>query len=355
MRRLKLKPAEIAAELIELNGKMLKGLETLSNIDSVEVGASPYLDIYQEDKLQLRYYPADPQPRVSTPVLIVYALVNRPYILDLQPDRSLIQALSSRGIPVYLIDWGYPDQADRFVDLDDYINGYLHNCVEAVLKHSHQKRLNLLGVCQGGTFSLCYSALYPDKVANLVTMVTPVDFHTSDNTLSHLARCIDIDLALDSYGNFPGQLLTQAYNALMPMRLGLQKQLGLPLQLENRTGALNFLRMERWIQDSPDLAGQAFKEFMTAFFQHNRLVTGGLQIGDQDVDLNNIQQPILNLFAAKDHLVPPAASRALENLTASKDYQEQQFPGGHIGIFVGKHSQQALPDLLFDWLSARDS
>ncbi|MCW8885784.1 MAG: class III poly(R)-hydroxyalkanoic acid synthase subunit PhaC [Motiliproteus sp.] len=351
MRRLKLKPAEIAKELLELNGKMLKSLETLSHIEHVDVGSTPSEQVYQEDKLVLRYYPPQGEHIQKQPLLIVYALVNRPYILDLQPDRSLIRSLTEQGIPVYLIDWGYPDRADRYLDLDDYINGYIDNCVNQVLDHSGQSQLNLMGVCQGGTFSLCYTAINPEKVRSLITVVTPVDFHTADNVLAHLAKGIDAELILSSYGNFPGQMLAQAYNALMPARLGLQKQLGLPMQLEYHTSALNFLRMEKWINDSPDLAGQAFLEFLEAFFIDNRFINGALTIGSEPVDLGNIEQPVLNLYASKDHLVPPAASQALRTQTNSKNYTEHAFNGGHIGIFVGRQSHEKLPTLVAEWLT----
>jgi len=348
-----LRPDQLITELMEFNRLAVEGIQTLSRIDNVDVGRTPNETIYQQDKLRLRYYPAA-TTEVSTPLLIVYALVNRPYILDLQPDRSLIAALGARGIPVYLIDWGYPDAADRYLDLDDYINDYLDSCVEQVRQHASSTQVNLLGVCQGGAFSLCYSALQPDKVKNLITLVTPVDFHTEDNLLAALARQIDAQLVIDAYGNFPGSMMTRAYNSLMPMRLGLHKQLNLPQQLNNRRTAINYLRMERWINDCPDLTGAGFKEFLEKFFQDNGLVTGKLAIGDRWVDLKQQTQPVLNLFASKDHLVPPSASRALAPLTGSTDYQEKEYPGGHIGVFVGRHAQQVLPDDIATWLKQRD-
>ncbi len=350
MKRLKLTPTAIASELTDFSSDMLRSLDTLGRIKEIDVGTAASEVIYQEDKLRLHYYPAADPQQIKKPLLIVYALVNRPYILDLQPDRSLIRALTERGIPIYLIDWGYPDRADRYLDLDDYINGYLDNCVTEVLRHSEQQLLNLLGVCQGGAFSLCYSALNPDRIASLTTLVTPVDFHTPDNTLTRLCRNLDVELIMDSCGNVPGQLLTQLYNSLMPIRLGLHKQLGLPSQLKKRRDALNFLRMERWINDSPDLAGEAFREFLCGFFRDNGFIAGNLSIGGQQVELKRINQPLLNLFAARDHLVPPAASKALRGLTSTTDYQEKEFAGGHIGIFVGRQSRRELPDLISEWL-----
>ncbi|HEY5717967.1 MAG TPA: class III poly(R)-hydroxyalkanoic acid synthase subunit PhaC [Motiliproteus sp.] len=353
MTLLGLRPEQLATELFEFNRRAAEGIQTLSRIRAVDVGTTPNQVLYRQDKLQLRYYPPA-TPSCKTPLLIVYALVNRPYILDLQPDRSLIRALTQRGIPVYLIDWGYPDQADRYLDLDDYLNDYLDNCVEQVKQHAANSKVNLLGVCQGGVLSLCYSCLHPAKVKNLITLVTPVDFHTCDNVLAALARQIDAQQVLDTYGNFPGPMLTRAYNSLMPMRLGLHKELNLPQQLSNHSNALNYLRMERWINDCPDLTGAGFKEFLEKFFSANALVKGGLEIGGQQVDLHRIKQPLLNLFASKDHLVPPSASRALATLTHSSDYSEKEYPGGHIGVFVGRQAQTVLPEDITAWLQQRD-
>jgi polyhydroxyalkanoate synthase len=156
-------------------------------------------------------------------VLISYALVNRPYMMDLQQDRSLIRRLLEQGLDVYLIDWGYPDGADRFLDLDDYINGFLDRCVQFVLDQHGIDKVNLLGVCQGGTFSLCYSALHPERIKNLVAMVTPVDFKTPENLLSKWAQDMDVDAVVDSGGNVSGEMLNVAYVSLMPFRLMQQK------------------------------------------------------------------------------------------------------------------------------------
>jgi len=354
MHRFNLTPEQLTQELIERNAKLIEGLHTLSQLPAVEVGQTAHQTIYTEDKLRLNYYPASSEAPSNNarPLLIVYALINRPYILDLQPDRSLIRALNQRGLSVYLIDWGYPERADCYLDLDDYINGYIDNCVEAVCEHSSQSRLDLLGVCQGGAFSLCYSALHPERINNLICMVTPVDFRTPDNMLSHLAQQLDLDLALAANGNIPGHMLTQTYNALMPIRLGLQKALNMPNQLSSIESALNFLRMEQWINDSPDLAGEACREFVQKFFHDNRFINGELEIGGQPVELKRFTGPLLNIFAARDHLVPPAASKALAALTGSRAYQEQELAGGHIGVFVGRHAQQQLPDLISDWLNS---
>jgi polyhydroxyalkanoate synthase len=166
-------------------------------------------------------------------------------------------------------------------------------------------------------------------------------------------RKVDVDRVVEVLGNVPGTLLNAAFIALMPLRLTLRKYAGLADIAGDRAALENFLRMERWINDSPDQAGTAFREFVRGFFQENRLLNGGLQIGGNAVDLGKVTCPILNLYALQDHLVPPAASRALEGLTGSRDYSAFEFDGGHIGIYVSRSAQERLPQAIAQWLQSR--
>ncbi|MEH6578184.1 MAG: class III poly(R)-hydroxyalkanoic acid synthase subunit PhaC [Amphritea sp.] len=352
-------PEKIAQELREFNEKLVQSYGTLQTLSEIQVGQTPKEEIYSEDKLKLFHYLSEKpsrgkRNRCKTPLLICYALVNRPYMVDLDPQRSFVKRLLELGIDVYLIDWGYPDTADRYLDLDDYINYYLNHCVDQVRQHSNHEQINLLGICQGGTFSLCYTATQPHKIKNLITMVTPVDFHTPDNMLSHLARQIDVDLAVETYGNIPGAMLNDAYNALMPMRLGIQKNLNMPEQLLDQAKALSFLRMEKWIYDSPDQAGEMFREFITCFFKQNSFMDDSTRIGDKAVHLSAIHQPLLNVYGSFDHLVPPAASKALAGKVSSKDYEEYEVRSGHIGVFVSGKSQQQVAPHIAQWLISHD-
>jgi len=184
-------------------------------------------------------------------------------------------------------------------------------------------------------------------------MVTPVDFHTPDNMLSHWTRGMDVDLFVDTLGNVPADLMNWCYLTLKPVRLLHQKYIGLVDILDDKTEVENFLRMEKWIFDSPDQTGEAFRQFIKDFYQANKLVTGGLKIGDKDVSLKNVTVPILNIFAEQDHLVPPNASRALKQHAGTKDYTELAFNGGHIGIYVSGRAQREVPSAIHDWLTAR--
>jgi Poly(3-hydroxyalkanoate) synthetase len=215
------------------------------------------------------------------------------------------------------------------------------------------ERINLLGICQGGTFSLCYAALHPGNIKNLITTVTPVDFHTKNDVLSLMVRNVNVDLLVDTLGNIPGELLNWTYLSLKPFRLIGQKYIDLVNMLDDKEQARNFLRMEKWIFDSPDQVGEAFREFAKQFYQKNGLVKGTVKIGGRNIDLMNITMPVLNIFAATDHLVPPDSSRALRGCIGTKDYTEVEFPGGHIGIYVSGKAQKLIPSTVREWLTRR--
>jgi polyhydroxyalkanoate synthase len=350
---LKIRPETALAELNAVGGKLAAAPNVLRALDDVDYGATEKEAVYREDKLVLYRFSGAKAPTAKVPLLIVYALVNRPYMVDLQDDRSLVRNLLAQGEDVYLIDWGYPDPSDRYVTLDDYVNGYLRRCVDAVRKRHGLDAINVLGICQGGALSLCFASIYPERVKNLITMVTPVDFHTPDNMLSHWTQGMDVDLLVDTLGNVPGDLMNWCYLTLKPFRLNLQKYVGLLDILDDKTEVENFLRMEKWIFDSPDQAGEAFRQFIKDFYQGNKLVKGGLEIGGRSVDLKNIRMPVLNIFAEQDHLVPPAASRPLEKLVGTKDYTQLAFKGGHIGIYVSGRAQREVPPAIHEWLRKR--
>ncbi len=353
MTRLALDPARVAAEVAEFSSRMGQAAQQLAAMDLRTEGCSARSEVFRTDKTVLWRYASSAPDAGLAPLVICYALVNRPYMMDLQPDRSLIRGLLARGLDVYLVDWGYPDRADSALSLDDYVNRYLGACIDHVRQAHGIPSVNLLGVCQGGTMAICHAALHPDRVRNLVTMVTPVDFHTDDNLLSKWARKLDVDAIVDALGNVPGELLNAAFIALMPLRLTARKYAGLADIAHDRAALENFLRMERWIHDSPDQAGTAFRQFIRWFFQENRLVRGGLEIGGRAVDAQRIACPILNVYASQDHLVPPSASRPLAGLTSSRDYTPFEFEGGHIGIYVSRSAQELLPLTIAQWLQSR--
>lgn len=351
-----IRPDKLTQEMLDYSRKLGQGMENLLNAEKIDTGVSPKEPVYTEDKLVLyRYDTPEGVTPDPVPLLIVYALVNRPYMTDIQEDRSTIKGLLATGQDVYLIDWGYPDQADRAITLDDYINGYIDRCVDHIREAHGVEKINILGICQGGAFSLMYTSMHQDKVNSLVTMVTPVDFKTPDNLLSAWVQNVDIDLAVDTMGNIPGELLNWTFLSLKPFSLTGQKYINMVDVLDDPDKVKNFLRMEKWIFDSPDQAGETFRQFIKDFYQRNGFINGGVMLAGQEVDLKNVTCPVLNIYAMQDHLVPPDASKALKGLTGSSDYTELAFPGGHIGIYVSGKAQKEVTPAIGKWLNAHSA
>ncbi|MDY6795825.1 MAG: class III poly(R)-hydroxyalkanoic acid synthase subunit PhaC [Actinomycetota bacterium] len=340
-------------ELEDINRKLVKGAQILGTMSDVEVEPTPKEKVLEEDKMQLYHYVTGEKPRCSVPLIICYALVNRQYMMDLQSDRSLIRNLLGQGLDIYIIDWGYPDHGDRYLTMEDYIDIYLNDCVDYVREKTGHDRINLLGVCQGGTFVAIYTALYPEKIRNMITMVAPVDFNTTDGLLNVWSRHMNIDNMVDTMGIIPGEFMNVGFLMLKPFQLMVDKYVGLMDNLDDPATVANFVRMEKWIFDSPAQAGEAYRKFLKDLYQENKLVKGELEIGGRRVDLKKITIPLLNIYATEDHLVPPACSIPLNDLVGSDDKTLYSFPGGHIGIYVSSRSQKELAPKVSQWLIDR--
>ena len=346
-------PKFFVEELEDINRKLVKGAEILTTISDVEVEPTPKELVFEEDKMKLYHYLPGEALKCPTPILICYALVNRQYMMDLQSDRSLIRNLLGQGLDIYIIDWGYPDHGDRYVTMEDYIDVYLNDCVDVVRERTGCDRINLLGVCQGGTFTVIYTALHAEKIRNLITMVAPVDFHTTDGLLNVWSQYMDIDNMVDTMGIIPGEFMNVGFLMLKPFQLMVDKYVGLMDNLDDPATVANFVRMEKWIFDSPAQAGEAYRKFLKDLYQDNKLVKGELEIDDRRVDLKKITMPLLNIYATEDHLVPPACSIPLNDLVGSEDKTLYPFPGGHIGIYVSSRSQKELAPKVSEWLITR--
>ena len=353
MSALQITPQRIAEDALRMQQKLGAALQTMRDVGDFDYGATTKQEVWRDGKVVLYRFIGEKAPTATVPLLIAYALVNRPYMVDLQANRSIVKGLLERGEDVYILDWGYPDRSDRFLTLEDYIERFLGGAVDHLRRSSGLDAINLLGICQGGTFALSYAALHPDRVRNLITMVTPVDFHTGDNMLAHWTRDLDVDLFVDTLGNVPADMMNACYLTLKPWRLLVQKYVGVVDILDDAAALEDFLRMEKWIFDSPDQAGEAFRQYIKQFYQGNGFVKGGIVIGERDVHLGLVEMPVLNIFAEQDHLVPPDASRALRGLVGTQDYSELSFRGGHIGIYVSGRAQTQVPSAIHDWLAQR--
>lgn len=340
-------------EIDKYNSRLLRMTETLLQTKDVDLATSPKDLVFQEDKVKLYHFRPGKRPSCPVPLLITYALVNRETMMDLEEGRSVIRNMLDHGLDIYIIVWGYPSRLDRYLTFDDYIDIYINDCVDHIRKETGLERINLMGVCQGGTFAAIYAALYPEKVRNLITMVTPIDFDTDDGLLNIWCRYMDMDLMVDTLGNIPGDFMNLGFLMLKPFQLMIDKYIGLVDSAEDPASVRNFLRMEKWINDSPDQAGETIRKFVNELYKENRLIKGQLQIGGRKVDLKRIDMPLLNIYAEQDHLVPPSSSEPLGELVSSTDVTTRSFPVGHIGMYVSSKSQRDLAPMIAEWLMER--
>lgn len=346
--------SKMAEDVEKAHNRAQKASEVLLDKLETEVAQTPYDIIYEEDRVRLKHYRPKGKPKYKTPLLVVYALINRETMLDLQPGRSVVERFLEAGIDLYMVDWGYPTRKDRFQGIDDHVNGYMDNMVDFVLKKCKVPRLNLMGICMGGTFCVIYSALHPEKVKNLVTTVTPSSFDTEKGLLHLWMKHLDVDALVNAYGNLSGDIMNFGFLLLNPARLMIDKYVGFMEHMDNKAFVENFVRMDKWIFDSPDLPGQVFKEFVKDFYKENKLIQSKLKIGGRRVDLNKLTMPLLNFYGKYDHLVPPEACDQLTGAVGAEDTEDVCLNTGHIGIYVSSKSQEAFAPKIATWLMERD-
>jgi poly[(R)-3-hydroxyalkanoate] polymerase subunit PhaC len=352
-------------ELSGLQERISKAVKLISALkeSEIEISLTPKDEVWRSDPVVLyRYRPLVAKP-LPVPVLICYALIGTYDMVDLEVDRSFVKKLLVAGLDVYVIDWGKPKRSQRWHGFDDYVNGYLDDCVDVLRRASGAAAINLLGICQGGVFSLCYAALHPEKVKNLILTVTPVDFHADAakkvpgagymNLWARSAREEDVDRMVEAWGNYPGPMVGFAFLLMNPIYNIAKYTTDLARIVDDEQKLKGFLRMERWIADRPDHPGELLREWLRELYIHNRLVKGEFGFGGRRVDLAQVTMPVLNVFAAEDVIVPPPSSRGLKGRCGTADYTEIEVPGGHIGTFVGSKAQKILAPAITDWIRAR--
>jgi polyhydroxyalkanoate synthase len=309
--------------------------------------------IHESGKLRLRYYQPVGKP-LATPLLLVYALIKRPFILDLQPGASVIDNLTRQGIPVYLTDWIPPTPTDTWRGFDAYVNGDLVNAVQTIQDHTGVERVSVLGYCFGGLLSTIYTALHPRTVKNLITLSIPFDWSKQDIPFFNLTKNVDPQLVTRAFGNCPAWMVKSAFSSLSPVHHAFDKYVGLYRNKERVGYANMFERFERWMNSDVPLAGQIFRELHRNLIQEELLAKNLLEVGGQKVDLEQIKCPLLNIVGEHDDVVHPQASLPLTDLVGSADKQSLLFPAGHIGVVVSSGAQKKLWPQVGEWLKKHD-
>ncbi len=319
----------------------------------VEDQSTPHEVIKENRHFRLLHYvPLVPKP-IKTPILIVYALINKSYILDLQADKSWIRYLLTQGFDIYLIDWKSPSYIDKFITLNDYINYFIDDCVNIVRKRSSVEKITLHGYCMGSTLSAIYTSLYPDKIKNLITLAPVFDTEKDDSIIGIFSKKIDVDKVVEVVGNLPVEYLFACFQASKPFKQGIDKYINLVNRINDNKFVENFLRVEKWLYDTPAVPGETFRQWVFEIYQKNLLVNDKIIIGDKRIELSKIKVPVLNVIAEQDHIVSPGCSLALNDKISSTDKTAMTFPTGHVGLIASSYSQKNVLPKVSEWLKKR--
>jgi polyhydroxyalkanoate synthase subunit PhaC len=340
-------------EIQEGYRKLQKARSTLYTASNVEVGETPNEVLVDTRAYRLLHYQQMVSKTAKTPILVVYALINRSYVLDLQHDKSWIRSLLSQGFDVYLIDWKAPTMADKYVSFDDYVNCFIDDCVEVLLKKNKVDKLTLHGYCMGGTMSTMYTALHQEKVRNLAVIAPVIDTERDSTVIANVAKNMDVEKMLHVTGNLQAEQMYALYSALKPFKQGVNKYFNFVQNIDNEPFVDNFLRLEKWLYDTPPIAGETFRQWVSDIYQKNLLVKNELKLRDKLIDLSMITVPLLNIVADEDHLVSPQCSAPLNDVVSSIDKRLMRFQTGHVGLIASLYSQNNVLPKIGQWLKAR--
>jgi polyhydroxyalkanoate synthase len=320
--------------------------------DLPEVGTTPKEIIYKDNKMHLYRYKSKTPKKYKTPLLFVYALINKSYILDLQPGNSFVEYWLDQGHDVYLVDWGEPTDEDRYLELDTIIDVYLNNSVDMILDIAGTKELNMFGWCIGGSLAIIYSGLYPEKIKNLSLLTTPFDPEEggligvwADENIFHLDKIIQV------YGNMPAKLIRYGVITMYPF-IEFKKNTIFYDNIKNKFFLQAYALAEKWINDNIDIPGLAFKKYINDCFQTTNLRDNKMVINGKIVKMSSLNMPILNIAANGDHIVPNASTAALNKFVPTKDYTFLQIEGGHVGLAYDPRSRVMWPKIA-DWINSR--
>jgi polyhydroxyalkanoate synthase subunit PhaC len=350
-----------AAQLFEELQKVSQRCATFNRLltTDAKIAQTPKTLIWTLNKAKLyRYVPVVPDDkRHRVPLLLVFAIMNRPHVLDLRPGHSFVEYMRSRGYDLYLLDWGAPGPEDCNMKFDDYVLDYLPRAIRKVKLVSGSQQFNLLGWCLGALISTLYAALRPDDgLKDLILLTAPLDF--SDRQGGGFARwtsaeAFDADRIVDTFGNIPGEMIDYGAKTLKPVENFIGNYINLWDRIDDPRVVESWHAMNTWVRDNIPMAGATYRQLINEFYKENRLKEGTLLIRGERVDLQNVKASVLNVIAEADHITPPCQSEAIMDQFGTKDKEIFRVRGGHIGIMAGSGAEKTTWPHIDAWLSKR--
>jgi polyhydroxyalkanoate synthase subunit PhaC len=327
---------------------------TILTTPDATIGATPKEVVWTHRTTTLYRYHSERRVH-AVPILLVFALINRPDVFDLRPGHSFVEYLLDEGFDVFLLDWGVPDDEDGDRGLESYVCDELHWGVRETLRAADTDAISLLGWCIGGTLCVAYAALHPrGAVRNLVLLTTPIDAGGARYTRWVGRDSFDVDQIADTFPAVPGRSIDWANRLLKPVTNFWTTYRRLAQQtIDGEADREAYQSMAKWVADNPPFPGRAYREWITWIYKENRLVRGRLELRGERVDLRAIEANLLVVTAGSDHITPRDNTTPLLELVASADVTHIARAGGHIGLMAGsKARNQIWPDVAA-WLGER--
>ncbi|MFF5996414.1 class III poly(R)-hydroxyalkanoic acid synthase subunit PhaC [Lysinibacillus sp. KU-BSD001] len=318
-----------------------------------QVGQTPKEVVWTKNKAKLYRFQPNAKKTNKVPILMIYALINKPYILDLYPGNSLIEHLTEQGHDVYLLDWGTAGYEDRHMKLDDYIVDYIPRAVKKILKISNAKEITMFGYCMGGTMTAIFTALYNDilPIRNLVLMTTPIDFEDAGLYTNWLDKdYFQLDKLVDTLGNIPFEMIDYGNKLLSPVSNTLGTYINLANRVDNEESVLNWKLMQKWLNDGVPFPGEAYRQWIGDFYQDNKLMNDELEVRGQQVKLANIKANLLNICALRDNIVLPQQIKPLNDKVSSKNKTLHDVQTGHVSVCTGRRAVNEIYPYIEKWL-----
>ena len=339
-------PAAVLEEILNQDAGLIAGIAAYRRHPYRRALADPPV-VWQEGETRLLDY-ALPEA-VGPEVVFVPSLVNRAYVLDLTPERSMMRYLAAAGLRARLLDWGWPGEAERRFTLTDYVAGRLERAVAA-----RGAPVVLAGYCMGGLLTTALAQRRPDLVSALALLATPWDFHAAGagpaRSLAGLLPLLEPSLALAA--TLPVDLLQSLFAMLDPW--GIADKYRAFARLDPTGGrALQFVALEDWLNVGIPLAAPVARECLEGWYGANTPARGEWRVAGLAVDPGELVQPAFVAVPARDRIVPPESARPLAARLRRAVLHEPR--AGHVGMVAGATAEAALWRPLLAWIRGLES
>lgn len=335
--------------------RRLRNLVSLPARKRPPIGTTPSSVVHRENKWKLlRYHPRAAGGAFRTPVVLVPSLINRHYVLDLQPGKSFVEWMVAQGHDVYVIDWGTPGPEDRYLELDDIADRYLGRAVRVACRTAGAPRAHLLGYCLGGTLTAIHNAARPERIASHVALAAPIEF-ASAGLLAAWTRSpsFDVGALVEAFGNVPWPLMQASFHMLRPT-LNLWKAVHVIDRAWDDEFLDGFLALETWGNDNVSFPGAAYRRYIDELYRGDALVRGTFTLSGRPARLSSITTPTMVVSFKHDSIVPEPSAAALLDHVRATDKTHLSLGGGHVGAVVSRKASGGLWPAISQWWAERD-